>query len=287
MEVIFMHSLIKYAVISDEVKLPYIEKGDVSGIPVIFLHGITDSLRSFDLMLPHLPERIHAFVVTQRGHGDASRPQNGYFARDFAADIAAFMDYVGIEKAVIVGHSMGSHNAQRFAIDYPSRVSGLVLIGSFTACKNIPGVVDFVENEVVRLKDPVPYEFAREFQESAIEKPIPKTFLEMAIRESLKVPARVWQAAFESLLLEDNADELDKIKAPTLLLWGEKDAFFPRSEQEKLLSKIENSVLTVLRETGHTPHWEEPERTAEEIVNFINRSVGEKSVVSREFVYLS
>ncbi len=50
------------------------------GTPVVFLHGITDSLRSFELAFPHLPRSIHAIAVTQRGHGDAGRPTTGYHA---------------------------------------------------------------------------------------------------------------------------------------------------------------------------------------------------------------
>lgn len=280
-----MQSITKYAEISNGVKLPYVERGDASGVPVIFLHGVTDSLRSFDLLVPQLSERIHAFAVTQRGHGDATRPENGYVSRDFANDLAKFMDFVGLESAVIVGHSMGSFNAQKFAIDYPERVSGLVLMGSFATCKDNQGVIEFVEGAIRPLTDPIPREFAVEFQQSTFAKPIPPEFFETVVSESLKVPARVWKAAMEGMIITDHSDDLGKIKALTLLLWGEMDAYFSRDEQEKLLNKIADSKLVVYPEVGHTPHWEEPEKVAADILNFVENSISQKNIPTRELAF--
>jgi non-heme chloroperoxidase len=70
------------------VTLPYVEQGEASGVPVLLLHGYVDSWRFFDLLLPHFPGFVHAFAVTQRGHGDAVRPSDGYWQEDFAADVA-------------------------------------------------------------------------------------------------------------------------------------------------------------------------------------------------------
>lgn len=281
-----MQFITKYATLSGGVTLPYVENGDVSGVPIVFLHGITDSMRSFDLLLPHFPKQIRAFALTQRGHGDATRPETGFAATDFAADVAEFMDFVGIKSTVIVGHSMGSFNAQRFAIDYPERVSGLVLIDSFPTCKDNRGVLEFVETVVRPLSDPIPRELAAEFQQSTFAKPIPPEFFETVVNESLKVPARVWKAAFDGLKNSDNSDEIGKIKVPTLLLWGELDAYFSRGEQEKLLEKINNSKLIVYPGVGHTPHWEEPKKVADDIVNFIENSVNDKRAVSRESAFV-
>ena len=99
--------------------------------PVILLHGYTDSWRSYERVLPHLPQSLRVLAVTQRGHGDSGKPDGEYESRVFARDVANFMDTLGIERAVIVGHSMGSTVAQRFAVDYPQRVRALVLAGAF------------------------------------------------------------------------------------------------------------------------------------------------------------
>jgi len=92
---------IKSARLPGGLKLPYVEQGDQSGVPVVFLHAFADSWRSFERLLPHLPPSIHAFAVTQRGHGDAGRPASGYGVREFTADVAAFMDAVALDAAVL------------------------------------------------------------------------------------------------------------------------------------------------------------------------------------------
>lgn len=267
---------VKYAELPKGIRLPYVEQGDASGVPVIFLHGYTDSWRSFELLLPELPERIHAFALTQRGHGDASRPETGYSQKDFAADAAAFIDAVGLQSAVIVGHSMGGLNAQRFAIDYPERTLGLVLISTATNCRDNRDVAEFYENGILQLSDPVPGEFAREFQESTLAKPIPESQLEIFVQESLKLPARIWKAVSDEFMVADFSDELSKIKAPTLVLYGVKDVFFPLSDQETLAEKIENSEMLIYPENGHSPHWENPEKVSSALVNFIENKIEKK-----------
>jgi non-heme chloroperoxidase len=226
----------------------------------VLLHGITDSWRSFERVLPHLPESIHAFAVSQRGHGDAGRPASGYRPRDFAADLAAFMDVLGLGAAVIAGHSMGGSIAQRFAIDHPARVLGLVLVGSVTTWRGHPDFVELWDSVVSTLEDPVDPGFVREFQESTLAQPVPPAFLETVVRESLKLPARVWKAALlEGLLRDDFSGELGGIEAPTLIVSGGQDAL-TRSEQEPLAAAIAGSRRAVYPGAGHGLHWEEVAR---------------------------
>jgi non-heme chloroperoxidase len=263
-----MTPVIKSVELPNRVRLPYVEQGDQSGVPILLLHGVTDSWRSFKRVLPHLPASIHAFALTQRGHGDADRPAAGYRTRDFAADVAAFADAVGLASAVVVGHSMGSTNAQRFAIDHPERTQGLVLAGSFATYRGNPDLVEFWESAVSQLTDPIDPGFVREFQESTLAQPVPQAFLDTVVQESLKVPARVWRAAFEGFFEDDFAGELSKIRAPTLIIWGDRDALCPRRDQDALLTTIAGSRLVVYAGAGHALHWEQPERFAADLVAF-------------------
>lgn len=263
-----MTPVIKSIELPNRVRLPYVEQGDPSGIPLLFLHGLSDSWHSFELVLPHLPAFIHAFALTQRGHGDADRPAAGYRTRDFAADVAAFANAVGLGPVFVVGHSMGSTNAQRFAIDHPERTLGIVLAASFATYRSNPVVVDFWESAVSRLTDPIDPGFVREFQASTLAQPVPQAFLDTIVQESLKVPARVWRATFEGFLEDDCAGELGKLKAPSLILWGTRDAFCPRREQDALLTAIPGSRLVVYENAGHALHWEEPMRFAADLVAF-------------------
>lgn len=269
-----MEPTAKYIELPNQVKLAYVEQGDPSGLAVVLLHGVTDSWRSFEPVLPYLPLSIRVFALSQRGHGDSDRPQAGYHARDFAADVAAFMDTLKLESAVIVGHSMGSYVAQRFVLDYPERALGLVLIGSFVNCRDNPGIVEFWNTAISELTDPIDPDFVREFQESTLGRPVPQAFLKMVIEESLKVPARVWRAAFEGLVKDDFSGEQGKIRIPTLILWGDHDAYFPRTDQDTLAATIADSQLVIYPGVGHALHWEEPERFAADLVGFVKRLAG-------------
>lgn len=248
--------------------LCYAEQGDSCGEPVVFLHGATDSWRSFERVLPHLPESIRAVALTQRGHGDSSRPATGYGSRDFAADLAAFMDALSLKTAIVAGHCMGGLVAQRFAFDYPDRTRGLVLAGTLPTMRGKPEVQALWDSVVSKLEDPVDRNFVVEFQESTLAQSVPAAFFETVIHESLKVPARVWKAVFAGLLQEDFSSELDRIRVPTLIVWGEQDAFCSRQDQDTLRRALVNSKLIVYSETGHALHWEEPEHFANDLVDF-------------------
>jgi pimeloyl-ACP methyl ester carboxylesterase len=81
----------------------------------------------------------------------------------------------------------------------------------------------------------------------------------------------VWRAAFEGLLEDDFSGEHSKIRIPTLILWGDQDAYFPRSDQDTLAASIADSQLVVYPGVGHALHWEEPERFAADLVSFVKR----------------
>ena len=138
-------------------------------------------------------------AVTQRGHGDSGKPDGEYESRVFARDVADFMDTLGIERAVIVGHSMGSTVAQRFAVDYPQRVRALVLAGAFFPRPANTEVRKFLE-EVSTLSDPIDPVFVRDFQKSTLAQPVPSEFFDTVVGEAMKVPARVWRAALQPYL---------------------------------------------------------------------------------------
>jgi pimeloyl-ACP methyl ester carboxylesterase/tetratricopeptide (TPR) repeat protein len=249
-------------------RLSYVEQGDRSGIPVVLVHGYADSWRSYERVLPHLPQSLHVFAITQRGHGSSGKPADGYTPSDFAGDIAAFLDAVGIKSAIVVGHSMGATAAQRFAIDYPWRTRGLMLEGAFLPQAGNEGIRDFW-NTVSKLIDPVDPAMVRDFQRSTMARPVPVEFFETVVGESLKVPARVWKSALEPHLTIDFTAQLSEIDVPTLLVWGDRDAYTGRDEQDGIKGAISGSRLVTYVGVGHCPHWEEPERFAAQVVEFV------------------
>lgn len=261
---------IRSAQLSNGLKLPYVEQGDHSGIPVLLLHAYVESWRYFEGLLSHLPRSIHAFVPTQRGHGDADRPPSGYGLEDFSGDVSAFMDEVGLEAAMLVGSSSGGYVAQRFALDHPERTLGITLAGAPRSLRDKPAVAEFLE-AVRELSDPVDPAFAREFLESTLSRPLPPAVLETLVDESCKAPAHVWKAALAGLLEAVPPTATGTITAPTLVLWGDRDEFLPRSDAEALAAAIPGSRLVTYEGTGHLVLLEEPERVAADVVGLAER----------------
>ena len=254
------------------VTLQYAEQGDPAGTPVLFLHGLADSWYSFDLVLPHLPGSIRALALTQRGHGDSSRPQEDYHYTHFVADAAAFLDALNTPATVVVGHSLGNTTAQRFAIDYPERTMALCLVAAPHRLANTEAA-QILRDVVAQIEDPVDQVFAEEYQQSTLARPVPPAFLETVVRETMKVPAHVWRDVVAGFTRDDFSSELHEITAPTLLVWGDQDEFATRSDQEAQLAAIAHSRLQVYEGTGHAVHWEQPKRFATDLVSFIEEKV--------------
>lgn len=260
-----MRPSVRFVELASGVTLQCAEQGSRDGVPVVLLHGFTDSWRSFEPLLGCLPEGLRAFALTLRGHGGSSRPGTGYRLEDFAADVGAFMDAAGIASAVLVGHSMGGAVAQRFALDRPGRVIGMVLIGAFATLRGNAPVEALWRDAIGTLADPVDPAFALDLQRSTVAQEIAPEFLAMLVEESLKVPARVWREAFAGMFETDLAPELGRIRAPVRLLWGDADVIASADEQLRLAAAIEDVGLRVYSGGGHALHRESPARVAADI----------------------
>jgi pimeloyl-ACP methyl ester carboxylesterase len=256
--------------LSTGVTLRYVEQGSRHGPVVVFLHGYTDSHHTWDLDLPHFPRGFHVYALDQRGHGDSERPACCYTQHDFAADVAAFLDAMHVQRAFIVGHSMGSFIAQQVALDFPSRVKGLVLVGS---APTVAGneVALGLQSIVDAQTDPVDPGFIYEFQASTFYQPVPPSYLNTLVAESSKLPARVWQDALAGLIAEDHSARLGEIRVPTLIISGNHDGFFSVAEQQALAQAIPNATYLLYPETGHAPHAERPHRFVHDVQQFLKR----------------
>jgi non-heme chloroperoxidase len=249
------------------VKLHYAEQGAPDGPALVLLHGYSDSWFSFSRLLPLLPPAYHVYALSLRGHGDSERPATGYGIDALAADVVALLDAVGVDRVTLVGHSLGSIVARHVAATRPDRVRRLALIGTIATPVNEAALA--LREEVRALEDPVPEAFVREFQASTILVPVPEAFFERVVVESLKLPARVWQTVADGFCAFDDSSRLRRIAAPTLVLWGAEDAYFPREEQDRIVAGIPSARLTVYAETGHSLQWERPERVARDLEAFV------------------
>jgi non-heme chloroperoxidase len=248
-------------------RVRFAAQGDPTGEPLVFLHGYTDSWYSFSQLLGALPHCYRAYALDQRGHGDSERPPDGYALDDFAADVVALLDALGVDRATLVGHCMGSFVARRVAEAWPERVARLVLLGSAPTPAN--AVILDLQPAVQTLADPVSPAFVREFQASTVYGAVPEAFFDRIVAESLKLPARVWRSALDGLLAADCVGPLGRIVAPTLIVGGEQDSVFSLQEQQRLADLLPGALLSLYAETGHSPHWERPERVAAELDGFL------------------
>jgi pimeloyl-ACP methyl ester carboxylesterase len=212
--------------------------------------------------------------MTQRGHGEAGKPRKGYRVRDFAADLAAFMDRLGLGSAVVVGASSGGFAARCFALDHGSRTLGLVLLGTPAALRGKPRVEEMWESTISELTDPVDPAFVRRFVEGAVGRSVKNRDVKEVVEHALKVPAHVWRQVNRGLLEDDSLERLEEIAAPTLIAWGDQDPLSPRSEQERLAARIGHARLVVYPEAGHTFYLEQPERVSADLATFAAEVAG-------------
>ena len=244
----------------------YIAQGDRSGVPVILLHAWGESVGCFDRLLPLVPVTINVVAMDQRGHGRADKPANGYTLVDLADDVEAFMDATGLTSAVLVGSSSGGYVAQQVAVRSRQRVSGLVLVGSPRSLRGRPPFADDVD----RLTDPID----RAWVKASLEwfprfHDIPDWYVEDRVDDGVRTPANVWRKALIGLCTAVPPTETGTITAPTLIIWGARDELLSRDDQERLAAAIPGSRLIVYDDTGHLVLWEEPERVASDLMDFV------------------
>ncbi len=265
----------KKAVLPDGETLAYIDTGSPSGTPVVLIHGYTDSARDWVPLMPYLSKRFRLVLVDIRGHGQSSKPECCYTRLDFAYDIKLLLDSLGIQRADIVGHSLGSIIAQTFAEFWPGKTGRVVLIASTGG--RPPGMAppkfDFTA-EIRKLKEPIEPDspFMIAWWDSPT--PVDPDFIRRQRRDAAGIPLRVWLAVLDQGLSSDNLygdlqSTLPKLKAPTLLIWGSKDPIMEEPMRKTLIDALPGAEVKIFDGLGHNPFWEDPQGVAAVINRFL------------------
>jgi len=254
--------------LANGLRLAYVEQGERDGAAIVFLHGYSDSHRSFDLLMPHVPRAWRSIAVTQRGHGHSDKPHEPYAVKDFAADVPLLLDALNIDRAILVGHSMGSSIALQAAADYPDRVAGVALLGAFAAFQG-NAAVDELGQAIQSFTESVDPEFVLAFQEATVAGMIPQRYLDTVVNESLRCPSRVWRRVFQGMQACDPLAAAERCRTPGVVIWGDADAFCPRADQLVLRDTLPEGRLFTLRGVGHALHWERPAETASILRAFV------------------
>ncbi|ATQ42528.1 alpha/beta fold hydrolase [Caulobacter mirabilis] len=260
------------AALPNATRLAWLDLGDPKGRPTVLIHGYTDNARDWAPVTPFLGQGRRLIVVDLRGHGQSSKPECCYTRQDLAYDIKLLLDDLKIEKADVVGHSLGSIVAQTFAQYWPDRTRKVVLISSTAgkAAGEAQGM-DFV-TPILALKDPIDPDSAFMHAWWHSPTPVDPAFMKRQREDSAKIPAGVWKAViFQGMLGMDLKSTLPMLKAPTLLIWGDQDTLMLESDRKGLIAALPAAQVKVYQGLGHNPFWEEPERVAADIGAFLEK----------------
>jgi pimeloyl-ACP methyl ester carboxylesterase len=250
------------------IRLAYVELGDPAGEPLLLLHGYTDTSRSWSVLAPHLGG-YRLLIPDQRGHGAADAPECCYGPTQFAHDAKLFMDALGIERAAIAGHSMGSMVAMAMAAEYPDRVASIILIGSTALAPARRGY--WLYDQVAALQFPLDRNsaFMREWHPSNQPTEVDPQFAEAVMDDILAIKPHVWRGVMRELAQLPVARHAADVRAPVLVLSGGKDPLFPPEHHAALLKVFPHADAQVFPDLGHSPNWERPEAVAAAIDRFL------------------
>ena len=257
--------------------LAYIDTGLAAAPAVVLVHGYTDSARDWLPLLPYLSKQFRLILVDLRGHGRSSKPECCYSRFDFAYDIKLLLDALAVQKADIVGHSLGSIVAQTFAEDWPERTRRVVLISSSggrpAGEPKKPPQFDFAV-QIRNLKEPI--EADSPFMIAWWDSPTPvdPDFIRREREDAAGIPLRVWVAVLDQGLSGGSApadlqNSLPRLKAPVLLIWGSKDPIMEEPVRKTLREALPKAHVKIFDGLGHNPFWEDPAGVAHTINAFL------------------
>ena len=248
-------------------KIHYVEAG--SGPNVILLHGLGGSTQAWQFNIGPLAEKFHVYVPDQIGFGKSDKPLVMYRIRTYVDFLDQFCKQLKIERATLVGNSMGGWIAAAFTAAFPDRVDKLVLVDAagYAPPKELDMRTLFALNPTTRegmkvLTAKVFYNKA--FQTDAV--------IDMAIAARLAAgDGFTIKSITESIIRgEDFLDDTVKtIKRPTLIVWGREDGLVPLAEGERLHKDIAGSKLVVFDQCGHVPNFEKPGEFNAAVIKFL------------------
>jgi pimeloyl-ACP methyl ester carboxylesterase len=227
--------------------------------PVVFIHGAGGTHQHWLYQVRDLPD-APSYAVDLPGHGRSEGSGRDSIAA-YGDWLVAFLDAAGVEKAVLVGHSMGGGIAQDVALRYPARLAGLGLIATGARLRVAPAILDGLRQEpkatVQLICDWVygpetPAEVARQGQ-----------------RQMAAIPPEVFLGDFVACDTFDVMDRLNEIAVPTLALCGTQDLMTPLKYSIYLRDHIQGATLHQVEGAGHMVMIERPEAVAQALVAFL------------------
>jgi 3-oxoadipate enol-lactonase len=241
----------------------YVLRAESAGLGpphLLCLHGLVDTLEVFERVLPGLVRLGSVVRFDQRGHGDSGAPAGPCVREDLAGDAIAVLDHFGIERAYLVGHSMGGIVAMTAALAHPDRVQGLVLLGTAGQCSG--RIAQWYE------------EIAAAGERDGLAGLATKIYgadTRRTLRGDALAIAQVTRM-LRSLHTDPLTPKLAALRAPALLLVGERDPMGPRASA-LLAEALPDARLQVLPGRGHWIHLEAPDELAAALEGWLRARV--------------
>lgn len=268
----------KSVALPDGETLAYLSMGDPDGTPVVLIHGYTDSARDWVPLIPYLSPRLKLIVVDIRGHGRSAKPECCYTRLDFAYDIKLLLDALKVERAAVVGHSMGSFIAQTLAEYWPERTARVVLISSSGGARQggppRPPRLGYYVAAIRQLQEPIDPDSKFMIEWWSSPTAVDPDFVRRQRQDAAAIPLRVWLAVLDQGLLDDLEygdlqRSLTRLKAPALLIWGSADPIMDEELRATLREALPQAEVKIFPGLGHNPFWEQPAQCAAVINEFL------------------
>jgi 3-oxoadipate enol-lactonase len=247
-----------------------------AGAPVLLIHGLGYGRWGWEPVLRGLAERFEVVLFDNRGIGESDAPPGPYTVTEMAADAVQVLDEAGIERAGVVGTSLGGMIAQELALSHPDRVERLVLACTTPGgpkARPMPQVTLELLAEAATLEPAVAL---RRFVENALA---PTTVRErpelveriMGHRLATAQHPAAWAAQAAAGATFDAYDRLGALLAPTLVQHGGEDVVVDPGNADLLASLLPDARLEWFPGAGHLLFWEEPERFVSSVAGFLGR----------------
>ncbi len=239
---------------SDGIRLHYEVIGRSNATPVLMIQGLGADKHGWDMQRIPLALQYRVIAFDNRGAGRSDKPFGHYSLEQMAADAIAVLDQVGVEKAHIVGASMGGAITQIIGLKYPERVMSLTL--ACTACRNHPWRRELLHGWAAHATEKGMGAMTREAARWVIG---PRSFRRLLPAFGWLGPLAMGRTshAFVSqvnaiLDIDDSiSDQLIDVKAPTLVLVGNQDILTPRGDSEEIADLMPNAELVVISGAAH------------------------------------
>ncbi|NNM60842.1 MAG: alpha/beta fold hydrolase [Steroidobacteraceae bacterium] len=271
----------RLARLPDGITMGYVDMGPRNGQPVVLIHGFTNDAFNWLPLIPYLDPHLRLILVDLRGHGESSKPACCYARIDMAYDVLLLMNRLGIAKADLIGHSLGSIIAQTFAETWPKRVGRVVLISSTggyrSGCTAGPPTdappLPELRAALLKMHDPINPNgrFMSAWYGNA--RPPDPNLLKRQKRDAAAIPVKIWLAVLDQAVTGiDLQTTLPRLTAPALLIWGAKDTLMGPADRCSLERALPHAQVKIFANAGHNPFWKEPAAVAAVINPFLDKT---------------